>query len=162
MSVPALRPTFGERCSRPWQRVEQTVVPIRELDLTVSSAFSDVAFGEADSAPLVSREGDRTVVWLGGECDIATVVVLDEALTKAISDDRRDLIVDLSGVTFIGTVTIDALILARSTLRRQFRSLTVRSPSRWGRLSPALAYGLGMCRSGGKPGQWAAPPGRFP
>lgn len=102
--------------------------------MTVSSVLSsDVGAGHPDSAPLVSREGDRTVVWLDGECDIATVFVLDEALTKAISDDRSDLIVDLSGVTFIGTVTIDALIKARNFLRRQSRSLTVRSPSRCAR-----------------------------
>jgi anti-anti-sigma regulatory factor len=41
--------------------------------------------------------------------------------------------VDLSGVTFIGTVTIDALVQAGHVLGRQSRSLTVRSPSRCAR-----------------------------
>ena len=107
---------------------------IREMDVAVSSVVpSGLAVRQRDGAPLVSRDGDRTVVWLDGECDIATVFVLDEALTKAISDDRADLIVDLSGVTFIGTVTIDALIQAGLVLDRQSRRLTVRSPSRCAR-----------------------------
>jgi anti-anti-sigma factor len=78
----------------------------------------------------VSRDGDRIVLWLEGECDIATVFELDEALARVIRDDRADVTVDLSGVTFIGTVTIDALIQAGHVLGRQSRSLTVRSPSR--------------------------------
>ena len=102
--------------------------------MAVSSVLSsDVGVGTPDPAPLVSREGDRTVVWLDGEQDIATVPVLIDTLTEAISADDADLIVDLSGVTFIGTVAIDALIKARNTLRRQSRSLTVRSPSRCAR-----------------------------
>jgi anti-anti-sigma factor len=109
--------------------------------MAVSSVLSsDGGVGTPDSAPLVSREGDRIVVWLDGECDIATAFVLDEALTKAISDDRADVIVDLSGVTFIGTVTIDALIKFRNTLRRQFRSLTVRSPSRCAKRLLAVSW----------------------
>jgi anti-sigma B factor antagonist len=78
----------------------------------------------------VSRDGDRTVVWLDGEFDIATAGVVTDTLTHAISLDDGDLIVDLSGVTFIGTVTIDALVQTRNTLGRQSRTLTVRSPSR--------------------------------
>ena len=102
--------------------------------MTVSSVLSaGVGAGYPDSVSFVTREGDRVVVWLDGEYDIATVFVLEEALTTAISDDRADLIVDLSGVTFMGTVTIDALIKARNTLRRQSRSLTVRAPSRCAR-----------------------------
>lgn len=81
----------------------------------------------------MSRDGDRTVVRLDGECDIATVWVMTETLAIAISLDDGDLIVDLSGVTFIGTATIDALMHARSILRRQFRTLTMRSPSRCAR-----------------------------
>ena len=80
--------------------------------------------------PLVSRDGDRTVVWLDGEHDIATVPVLIDTLTDAISAHDADLIVDLSGVTFMGVATIGALIGARNLLRRQSRTLTVRSPSR--------------------------------
>jgi anti-anti-sigma factor len=81
-------------------------------------------------APFVSRDGDRTVVWLGGECDIATAGLVTDTLTEAISLGDGDLIVDMSAVTFIGTVTIVALTQTRDALRRQSRSLTVRSPSK--------------------------------
>lgn len=83
--------------------------------------------------PLVSRDGDRTVIWLEGEHDIATAPVLTDTLTDATSADDADMIVDLSGVTFMGVATIGALISARNLLRRQSRTLTLRSPSRCAR-----------------------------
>ena len=95
----------------------------------VSSAFpSDGA--ARHSAPLVSRDGDRTVVWLDGEQDIATVPVLTETLARAISVDDADVIVDLSDVTFIDAATIYELWRGRNDLRGQSRSLTLRSPPR--------------------------------
>ena len=107
--------------------------------MTVSSVVpSGPAVARPGVSPLVTREGDRIVLWLEGECDIATAFDLDEALTRAIRDDRADLTVDLSGVTFIGTVTIDSLIQAGHVLGRQSRSLTVRSPSRCARRLLAL------------------------
>ena len=91
---------------------------------------SDLAVPQGDCAPFVSRDGDRTVIWLGGEYDIATAGVLTDSLAEAISLDDGDLIVEMSAVTFIGIITIDALILARDALLRQSRRLTVRSPSK--------------------------------
>lgn len=107
--------------------------------MTVFSVVSsNPAVARPDAAPVLTHEGDRIVLWLAGECDIATVFDLDEALTRAIRDDRDDLTVDLSAVTFIATVTIDALIHAGHVLGRQSRSLTVRSPSRCARRLLAL------------------------
>ena len=80
-------------------------------------------------APVVSRDDDRTVLWLDGEHDIATGLVLTEALAEAISDDDGDVIVDLSGSTFIDAATIGVLIRGRNILRLQARSLALRSPS---------------------------------
>lgn len=73
---------------------------------------------------------EQAVVWLYGEEDIATVAVLAGTLARAVSADDRDLIVDLSGVTFLSTATIDELMRVRSALLRQNRSLLLRSPSR--------------------------------
>ncbi len=98
---------------------------------TLSS--SDVAVRYGASGPLVSREVDRTVVWLDGEHDIATVFDLTDTLTRAISVDDADLVIDLSGVTFIGAASIEVLLRGRSFLRQRSRSLTVRSPSRCAR-----------------------------
>lgn len=75
-------------------------------------------------------DGDQTVVWLRGEHDIATVSELSESMARAIALDDADLVVDLSGVQFMGVVTVDLLLQARERLRLVSRSLTLRSPSR--------------------------------
>lgn len=92
-----------------------------------------VTAGDWDSALFVSRDGERAVVWLDGEQDIATVAVLADTLANATSADDADLIVDLSGVTFMSTATIDALIRARNLLLGLSRNLTLRSPSKCAR-----------------------------
>jgi anti-anti-sigma factor len=97
----------------------------------VSTAPSpDVAARDWDSAPLVSHVGERAVVWLDGEQDIATVAILANTLAKVTSADDADLIVDLSGVTFMSTATIDQLVRARNLLLGLSRNLTLRSPSK--------------------------------
>jgi anti-anti-sigma factor len=93
----------------------------------VSTVLSSVA------AAVLSRDGDRTVVWLDGEHDVSTVFFLTDALASAIAADDADLVVDLSGVTFMAAATIDELIRGREILRRNSRSLTLRSPSRCAR-----------------------------
>ena len=80
-------------------------------------------------APIVSREGDRTVVWLDGENDVSTTAVLADTLSRAISRDDHAVVVDLSGVTFIGAATIGVLIRGQNFLRRKSRTMTLRSPS---------------------------------
>ena len=82
------------------------------------------------SAPLVSRDGERVVVWLDGEHDIATEAILADTLAKVTSACDANLVVDLSGVTFMGTATIDQLLRARSLLLGLSRNLTLRSPSK--------------------------------
>ena len=93
----------------------------------------DVAARDWDSAPLVSRDGERAVVWLDGEQDIATAAVLADTLANLTSADDANLIVDLSGVTFMSTATIDELIRARNLLLGLSRNLTLRSPSKCAR-----------------------------
>ena len=93
----------------------------------------DVAAGDWGSAPLVTRDGERAVVWLDGEHDIATVDVLADTLANVVFADDADLIVDLSNVTFMSAATIEALIDGRNLLLRRSRTLTLRSPSRCAR-----------------------------
>ncbi len=80
-------------------------------------------------APLVSRDRDQTVVWLEGEHDIATVLELSSTLNRAISIGDADVIVDLSGVTFLGATALNALLRGRNVLRNQSRRLSIRAPS---------------------------------
>lgn len=77
----------------------------------------------------VSSLRGQAVVWLDGEEDIATVAVLAGRLDQAVSADHRDLIVDLSGLTFLSTATIEELIRVRNILLGQNRNLSLRSPS---------------------------------
>lgn len=85
----------------------------------------------------VSRRGHRgqggdprhTVVWARGEHDITTRVHLSATLAAASRFDDADLVVDLSGVTFMDASTVDALVVAGDGLRADSRSLHVRDPS---------------------------------
>ena len=97
------------------------------------STVPNVAARDWDSAPLVSRDGERAVVWLDGEHDIATEVTLADTLAKVTSACDANLVVDLSGVTFMSTATIDQLIRARNLLLGLSRNLTLRSPSKCAR-----------------------------
>ena len=83
------------------------------------------------SAVATDRDDDRTVVWLDGEHDIATLPELADTLAKAISADPADLVIDLSGVRFIGAAPIGELIRCRDRLRVESRTLTLRSPTRF-------------------------------
>lgn len=78
---------------------------------------------------VVQCDGDRSVVWLCGEHDIATEAELSEALAGAIASDDADLVVDLSEVQFIDASTIRVIIRARNYLRHRSRSLVLRSPA---------------------------------
>jgi anti-sigma B factor antagonist len=84
----------------------------------------------ADRLAFAERDSDRTVVWLRGEHDASTVTELWETMGQAIALDDADLVVDLSGVEFMGSATVGVIIRARESLRPRSRSLTVRCPSR--------------------------------
>ena len=82
-------------------------------------------------APFVSREGERSVVWLAGEQDIATVSVLTETLANVTALDDADLVIDMGSVSFVDTATLRALIHCRNVLHSRSRNLTLREPSRF-------------------------------
>jgi anti-sigma B factor antagonist len=71
-----------------------------------------------------------TVVWVAGEHDGGTRARLSRALYEAGQLDDGDVIVDLSGVTFMDASTVGTLVGAGNLLRAQSRSLGLRSPSR--------------------------------
>ena len=82
-------------------------------------------------APLISHENNRTVVWLDGECDLATLPRASRHPGPiGLRRTAADIVVDLSGVTFIGAESIGELIRTRNLLGGQARVLTLRLPSR--------------------------------
>ena len=119
----------------------------------------DAAAGEDEPAPLVSRDGERAVVWLEGEHDIAAVAVLGDTLARVVSADDSDRIVDLSGVTFMSGATIDELVLARNILLGRCRNLTLRSPSKCARRLLDLCGLADLVEPGGRAHLSVAPLG---
>jgi anti-anti-sigma factor len=80
---------------------------------------------------LVGREPPpHVVVWLRGEHDGFTVHELVVTMARAITLGDAELVVDLSGVEFMGAATVGVLVRSRALLRTRCRSLVLRSPSR--------------------------------
>lgn len=98
--------------------------------MTALNGSSDVAAGIASGSEPLPPDTDRTVVWLDGDHDIATLSLLADLLDAAMRADDRDIVVDLSGVTFLSAGTVGGLVEFRSALARQSRNLLLRSPSR--------------------------------
>lgn len=97
--------------------------------MTLYESSSVIEPRQAIGAVSGQFDADRTVVWLHGEHDIATSSALSETLSEAIAIDGSDLLVDLSGVSFMSAGTIDVIIRARHFLRPLSRSLMLRDPS---------------------------------
>lgn len=82
---------------------------------------------------VADRDGERTVVWLRGEHDIATKAELSETLARAIAIDDAHLVVDLSQVQFMDASTVGVIVRARDLLLPHSRVLSLRAPARCAR-----------------------------
>lgn len=71
----------------------------------------------------------RTVVWVRGHHDVATREHLSLTVAQAACLDDADVVVDLSGVTFMDASTIGTIVGAHNRLRARSRSLCIRAPS---------------------------------
>jgi anti-sigma B factor antagonist len=85
--------------------------------------------------------GDRrfTVVWLAGEHDPSTNVALAAVIDRASELDNADMVIDLSGVTFMDASIVGTLIAARNRLAKRSLSLQLRA------LSPVATRLLARC-----------------
>jgi anti-anti-sigma factor len=72
--------------------------------------------------------GDRTEFDLRGELDLATVDVFRSAVDTSIRGTRRDVVIDLSHLTFIASPGIHALVVIQRELQRDGRRLTIICP----------------------------------
>ena len=63
-----------------------------------------------------------------GEIDIATVPCLDQALDAAIRTSRGAFVLDLSGVEFLDSSGLHAVLRARALLAREDRALAIVCP----------------------------------
>jgi anti-sigma B factor antagonist len=79
--------------------------------------------------PKEQNDVKTAVVWLSGEHDLSTVDALSETLARAFALDEADVVLDLSGVQFMGAATIEVIVRAKDVLDLRSRALTLRSPS---------------------------------
>ncbi|MDZ7674086.1 MAG: STAS domain-containing protein [Acidimicrobiales bacterium] len=69
------------------------------------------------------------MVWVRGDHDPATRVHLSDTIALAARLDDVNVVVDLSGVTFMDASTIGAIVDAYNCLRGRSRLLSIRAPS---------------------------------
>lgn len=83
--------------------------------------------GESVTHPqlyITTEAGDPAVVHVVGELDLATTPLLENAL-----DPLTDVVVDLSGVTFLGSIAIAALLAADRHRAETGHTLRLAKPS---------------------------------
>jgi anti-sigma B factor antagonist len=96
--------------------------------VALSESSSEVGLRRCRT-PFVRRTESRTVVWLSGEHDLSTVDALSQTLARAFALDDADVVLDLSGVRFMGAATIEVIVRAKDVLDVRSRGLTLRCPS---------------------------------
>jgi anti-sigma B factor antagonist len=75
-----------------------------------------------------AREGDRAVVTVSGEIDIATAGQVREALLRAGETGAPEVVVDLSDVSFMDSTGLNALVVAHKAIGGDGRRLVIVCP----------------------------------
>ena len=88
-----------------------------------------MAIAELVTRPSAGLDEDRRVVWLRGEHDISTVAGVSELLARAVIEGDGGVVVDVTGVEFMGAATVGVIVRARAALLQHSRVLVVRAPS---------------------------------
>ena len=73
----------------------------------------------------VTRQGDWSVLTVGGEIDIATAPRLREQLISLVNDQQYHLVIDMEGVEFIDSTGLGVLIGALKRVRAHDGDLQV-------------------------------------
>jgi anti-anti-sigma factor len=68
---------------------------------------------------------DRTIIFVGGKVDVAEAPTLYAEASRAVTDGRREVVVDLYNVTHLDTAAVGALVQAGQLARRHGRSFAV-------------------------------------
>jgi anti-anti-sigma factor len=110
--------------------------PVRESVRTGSNAGgAPGAFWDMTAA----CEVWGSTVRLRGELDIATLGEVESALADALRASEPEVIVDVSGTTFVDSTTIGALLDARAAADRAGRTVRLRG------VGPRFERLLGLC-----------------
>ena len=84
---------------------------------------------EVERPASTDRGPAGVVVFLRGEHDRATRAAVSTAIGARVTLGRGDLVIDLSGVTFMDASTVGVIVDARTALRHRGRDLVLRQPS---------------------------------
>lgn len=68
-------------------------------------------------------------VSVSGEVDLANAPALDDYLTELISDNQRDLALDLNGISFMDSSGLNVLLKVRRALEEAGLTLALLTPS---------------------------------
>jgi anti-sigma B factor antagonist len=79
-----------------------------------------VAFAPDETPPVLSA---------AGELDIGSAPILREALLKLLADEVADVVLDLSGITFVDSSGLAVLLMGARRWDGDDRRLVVRNPS---------------------------------
>jgi anti-sigma B factor antagonist len=95
--------------------------------MTAVTSYAAIHKGEPKGSVECAQGG--ALVWLRSEHDRATRATLSEAIGASVTLGRGDLVIDLSGVTFMDASTVGVIVDARTGLRYRDRDLVLRDPS---------------------------------
>jgi anti-anti-sigma factor len=76
---------------------------------------------------------DASVIWMQGEHDLSTLGEIAALFATALASDNDDVVVDLSGVDFLGVAPLQLMLQVRTVLEQRGRRLDFRDPSRHAR-----------------------------
>lgn len=91
-------------------------------------AFS-VTVSPKSPGAVPGRMLEPSVVWLAGEHDLSNAARLSAVLVETIALDHADVIIDLSGASFISGSTITVFMRTSAFLSARSRVLTLRAPT---------------------------------
>ncbi len=75
-------------------------------------------------------DADTHVIELGGEVDLYTAPEFKERMVDLIEQGKRNLVIDLSGATFIDSTTLGVLVGAEKQLRASDGAVVLVCPER--------------------------------
>lgn len=82
-----------------------------------------------DLVVTAGTDGDHTVLALRGELDAYTAPALDERVADLLARRRLDVVLDLSGTTFVDSSGLRTILTAQRQLCESGGSLGLRHPS---------------------------------
>ena len=91
---------------------------------------SSVTVSRGGSGGFAGQNAEPTVVWLTGEHDVSNSSQLSRVVAETIALDDQDVVVDLSGASFLSGATIAVLARANAFLSARSRALVLRDPRR--------------------------------